>query len=355
MKEEVASKCQSCGSELYFNPEQCNLKCKACGTAVEFEKTNYFDKRTIDLDTLTTVGDTLDSTRVTMSHCSSCGAAFTSTLVTLSTKCQYCGGNMVVDDAASHPDGCIPFAFTKEQASVKFAEEVKKKFFVPRAFKKNPKTDSIESIYVPAFTFTSDVDADYAGELYETHTDSDGDSHTRYFKVSGTEYATISDVLVECSDYLTQSELKAIEPYYMNETKKFSQGFVYGYSVEYYNRTVETSAKIAREAIQERIRKQILKRYSHDGVNYLDVKYKYKNSTYSYLILPTYRVNYKYKGKDYSTVMNGQTGKIGGKVPTDKIKVFWIVLLIIAVIAAVLFIFGSDIMQEVTDEFFIDM
>lgn len=348
MKEDVAAKCQSCGSELYFNPEGGNLLCKACGTAVEFDKTNTFDRRTIDIGTLTPIGDKIDENRVSMSHCSSCGAAFTGTLVTLSTKCQYCGGNMVVDDTAAHPDGCLPFAFGKEQASQKFAEEIKKKFLVPRAFKKNPRTDSIESIYIPAFSFSSKIDADYAGELYETYTDSDGDSHTRHFNVRGTEYADMKDVLVECSDYLTQSELKQIEPYYMNETKKFSQGFVYGYSVEYYNRSVEESAKLAREIMQNRVREQILKRYDHDGVDYLDIKCKYSSSTYSYLLLPTYRVNFKYKNKDYSAVMNGQTGKIGGKLPTSPMKIFWIVLMILAIIGGIAFFMFSDALQDVT-------
>ncbi len=348
MEEKVASKCQSCGSELYFNPEGGNLKCKACGTAVEFEKTTTFDRRTIDMDTLTTIGDKIDESRISLSHCSSCGAAFTGTLVTLSTKCQYCGGNMVVDDAAAHPDGCLPFAFGKEKASEKFAEEIKKKFLVPRSFKKNPRPDSIESIYIPAFSYSSRIEAEYAGELYETYTDSDGDSHTRHFNVRGTEYADMRDVLVECSDYLTQAELKQIEPYYMNETKKFSQGFVYGYSVEYYNRSVEESAKLAREIMQNRVREQILKRYDHDGVDYLDVKHKYNSSTYSYLLLPTYRVNFKYKNKGYSAVMNGQTGKIGGKLPTSPWKVVWIVLAILAFFAVFAGIMFSGVAEDIT-------
>ena len=158
----------------------------------------------------------------------------------------------------------------------------------------------------------------------------------------------MKDVLVECSDYLTQSELKQIEPYYMNETKKFSQGFVYGYSVEYYNRSVEESAKLAREIMQNRVRDQILKRYDHDGVDYLDIKCKYSSSTYSYLLLPTYRVNFKYKNKDYSAVMNGQTGKIGGKLPSSPMKIFWIVLAILAFFGILAFAMFSDALQDVT-------
>lgn len=347
MKEEIAAKCQSCGAELYFNPEGNNLKCRACGTVVEFEKTGTFDKRTVDLETLTTIGDKIDDSRAALSRCGSCGASFTGTVMTLSTKCQYCGGNMVVDDAAAHPDACIPFAFGKEAASQKFAEEIKKKFFVPKALKKNPKPDSIESIYIPAFSFSSRIAADYAGELYEVYTDSDGDSHRRHFNIRGTEHADLKDVLIECSDYMTQSELKQIEPYYMNETKKFSQAFVYGYSVEYYNRTVEDSAKLAREIMQERVRKQILKGYDHDGVDYLDIKYKYGTSTYSYLLLPTYRVNFKYKKKDYSAVMNGQTGKIGGKLPSTPWRVVGIILLFIAFFAVIFWLIVAGELDEI--------
>ncbi|MBE5739021.1 MAG: hypothetical protein E7354_04780 [Clostridiales bacterium] len=346
MKENLSGKCESCGSELYFNPEDRGLKCKACGRVDFFDVEDEYSKKTIELETLTVISKD-EIAKKSVTRCDSCGASFTGQYVTLATKCEYCGGNMVVDDAASHPDACVPFSFNKEAASIKFAEGVKKKFLAPRAFKKNPKPESIESIYVPAFSFSTQVDAAFSGELYENETDSDGDTYKRRFRINGTEYATINNVLVECSDYLTQTELKQIEPYYMNETKKFNQAFVYGYSVEYYNRTVEESAKIAREIVQERVKKKILSRYDYDGVNSLNVDYNYHDSTYSYLLLPTYRVNYKYKNKEYSTVMNGQTGKIGGNTPTSKWKIFWIVLGILAVFGGVVALFSDELFREI--------
>jgi hypothetical protein len=44
--------------------------------------------------------------------------------------------------------------------------------------------------------------------------------------------------------------------------------------------------------------------------------------TYKHLLLPVWIGTYHYRGKEYHLLVNGQTGKIGGRKPRDTVKVF---------------------------------
>ena len=53
--------------------------------------------------------------------------------------------------------------------------------------------------------------------------------------------------------------------------------------------------------------------------------------TFKYLMLPVWMSHYEYKNKTYHFMVNGQTGKVGGKTPLS----FWQVLLAVIGSAAV--------------------
>lgn len=320
MKKEFKSKCSGCGANLEFNPEGRNLICKSCGKVFSFEISDDFAKRKINLNTYDTE-DKVSKDKAVLPRCKSCGAMFTGKIIGLATRCEYCGSTLMVEDISTYPDAVVPFTFGKKTAEDRFKEGIRKKAWLPKSFKRNPNIASIESIYIPAYSFDTDVRSDYKGELYDEDKDKDGNTHRHYFNISGSVDTLVRDELVECSEHITQSELVSIEPFQISELKAFSREFICGYSVEYYNRTVEESGRLVKEVLYGRIRKQILKKYSYDGVEYLKIESSYNSSKYSYLLLPIYKFNYTYKKKKYSTIMNGQTGKIGGKMPSSVGKV----------------------------------
>lgn len=328
MGDVVDTKCKSCGSNLEYDPNSGNLKCAMCGLYYPFEKDDTYKARRVELGNLFAL-DKNDAGAMIIRSCKCCGASFSSKLVSLTSKCEYCGATMMVEDLGCMPDACVPFAFDKAEALRLFKEEVGKRRFVNKKFKKSPNVDKIESLYVPAYSFSTDVDATYKGQLYTEDKDKDGNTSIHRFSISGTESVSFSDMLVECSEHITQNELKTIEPFSISGAKKFMPEFIYGYSVEYYNRTVEESAKIVREIVDSRTRSKILKRYDYDGINSFKVDYTYKNSKYSCMLVPIYKLHFKFNKKKYSPLINGQNGKVGGKLPTNVGKVVWTTILIL--------------------------
>ena len=58
----------------------------------------------------------------------------------------------------------------------------------------------------------------------------------------------------------------------------------------------------------------------------------HSNKKYSYLLLPIWICNYYFKEKLYNFFINGNTGKVTGKVPRSPFKIILFVLFILGII-----------------------
>ena len=233
----------------------------------------------------------------------------------------------------------FPFKFSNEQASNKYAEGIKKKFFVPRAFKKAPPTENIKGIYIPSFSFDADSNSKYSGTLAEDESyTSNGKRHTRtiYKKISGTHQDKNIDVVVESSSKLNQKQLSEILPFNMKNLVKFDHSFIMGYTVEQYETTVDECKVISRRIMEENIKRRILSGYSYDRVVEFNLSTIFTNEKYIYNLLPVYNCSFTYKKKLYNTYMNGDTGKVGGGFPVSKLKVAFVVLMFMLFVAGII-------------------
>ena len=89
--------------------------------------------------------------------------------------------------------------------------------------------------------------------------------------------------------------------------------------------------------IDPKLRKEILNKYHHDRVYYLDTKTGYHDVAFKYLLLPVYIGHHTYKGENYNFFINGSTGKIDGKTPVSGWKIFFLILGILGAIGLVVF------------------
>lgn len=320
--------CASCGGELIFNPSSGQVECGKCrkGYAIEQEKC-VFHK--IDMTgEVKEISLGLENVRL---KCNSCGASFKGQRYNMSNLCEYCGSQLVEDfekSLSTKPDGIIPYAFDKADAKIKFDEQRKKKHFLHSGFKKAPIT-KIESIYIPTFLFKCSSNSDYSGVIEKTKTDSRGQSSTYTRNINGTKYWDDEQIIIECSDFLTQTTMDSINPYDLSKLYKFNKGFIMGYSVEHLNRKLADIRKQANEIHRRNIRQAIIRDYPFDRVIRLNFTTEYKSSAYSYVILPTYKITTSRNGKTYETFMNGQTGKTS-KMPKSGWKITLLVLGLIA-------------------------
>lgn len=332
-------KCKECGGALRYNPNHSNLTCTKCGKEQDFAKSKDYELIEFDMNVST---PEVKSNGNVQAHCTSCGAVFKGKTLNMSEVCEYCGANLVVDSSEDiAPEACIPFSFDVDTAKHAFKEGLKKKWFLPNKFKKEPPTDSIESVYIPAYLCNVSTSTGYKGRLYEKSRDSNGDDNYTYQNISGTEELDVNNMVVECSSRLTQSQLNQIKPYDFTGAKKFTGEFLLGYSVEYFDKKLDQCKKYFKEMADSRIKSSILSHYTYDGVDYLRLNTEYRKCTYAKVILPSYMVRYKYGKKEYTTFMNGQTGKVGGNLPRAVGKIMALILGIVAVVSVVAYLIVS--------------
>lgn len=326
-------KCDGCGGNLAFNPAHQALHCENCGSVKKFDKDKNYEKHSVSSAPKAYEGheDWVKSVKVT--NCSNCGSQIVFEQHKFADVCPYCGSNYVTDSnslPALAPDAVIPFKFDTSKASEEFALRVKKKIFVISEFKKKLPEKDIQGVYIPSFAFDSDSKSSYSGVLLEHETRRSGDrtyTTTKRINIKGEKQLQHRDITIESSSLINQSNLNSILPYNMGDGFKFDENFIRGYAVEHFDTQVDKCFKVATNVMDNDIRNAILRQYHYDEVERLDVKTVYSNEVYAYRLLPLYRFEYNYKNKQYITYMNGQTGKIGGKLPYSKIKIAFAVIL----------------------------
>ncbi len=343
--------CPSCGAAMRYSPEKKKLYCENCQTCKDIEFNALQGKHSWEeKDELKKQKEFALETKTL--KCPNCGASVVLNKLEYSKGCPYCGSNLVSKNAENDnltPDGILPFTFSDEVASQKYRQGIKKKWFVPNAFKKAPPTDNIRGIYIPSFGYDADTFSTYRGKLATEHTGRDSNGHTYHYttyqNISGNHNSNQVDVLVETSTKIGQEEFEKIEPFYMDKAIEFKQGFIMGYTVEVFENSLEECKKIADSIMESNVKDEILSKYSYDSVVYFNLDMTQTNKKYMYYLLPVYKCEYKYKNKSYTTFMNGQTGKVGGGYPKSPVKITFFVLFWILVLLGIIYLyfrFGGD-------------
>lgn len=341
-----SSKCANCGSELFFDPKSKGLKCNSCGSIFNFPITVSNEKHDLNLSKQSFDTDNWAEENK-MVKCQTCGATVVVNGLALTQECPYCGSKYVIEInniPGLKPDCVIPFKFDKEEACRIFKEGIKKKFFVPSKLKKTFKAESIKGIYIPSFSFDGDTSSSYNGVLTRTKTVTDSKGRTRTevksFNISGTYDYDYKNILVESCTQIDTNQFNSVLPYNLAESCLFDNNFLRGYYVEHYNDSLDKCYDQANDIVKSSIRSGILSQYTYDGVQYLNIDTDYDNEKYNYQLLPLYYVNFVYRNKNYCTIMNGQTGKIGKGLPISPIKVSIVagIILIFIIVVIILFI-----------------
>ncbi len=338
--------CPSCGGRLRYSPEAGALKCEFCDNIVEIERLKNQEKHNYVVNPKDDEQHDSYAAQSKVFKCSSCGSNIVLNALEVSATCPYCNSPCVIDqnvDIGLKPDYIIPFKFSTTQVKELYTKGMRKKWFIPNKFKKSPPMDHIKGIYIPTFAFDSHSESDYVGVLEEdyTTTDSEGRTqhHTRSFPISGHVSLNHKDVMVETSTHITQKTFNEIKPYKTEDAVKYKPQFILGYSVEHYEKSLADCKKTSDNMMEQAIRSTALSRYSYDRVQSYSQTTKFSDEKYAYYIVPTYRFNYKYKDKDYTTFMNGQTGKVGGGVPRSPIKITLFVLMILLILGGLIALF----------------
>ncbi|MDL2234699.1 hypothetical protein LJC07_00910 [Christensenellaceae bacterium OttesenSCG-928-L17] len=342
-KTETDRKCPQCAGVMDFDPVSGGLACSYCGY---LEKIAAPEKSAASADELDFYAaeskENFDwgAEKKTV-LCKSCGAESIYDVLELSNECPYCGSNHVMEEKGKNtlkPGGVCPFKIDTQQAGALFSVWLKKKLFCPSPAKKKASPSSFKGVYLPYWTFDCNTVTQYTGRygIDRTVKDSKGNTRTEtdWYRTSGVYTEFIDDELVSGTTQHDTSMLKKVEPYNTHNNMAYRPEYVAGFIAERYSVGLRDAFSNAKAAIARKLENAIAQkiRFEHhaDHVDVSSMSTNYSNITYKYLLLPIWLSSFTYKNKVFQFMVNGQTGKVGGKAPVSPLRVTVAVVLGIA-------------------------
>ncbi len=327
-------KCQSCGNFLHYDPTTGKLMCDHCHS--------YEDTVPVGNAMELAYHDGVEQSfepwgEVKAIKCECCGAITLLDAYSTAGDCAFCGAHNVVNvDQVSglKPNGVLPFCVTRETAMENYNKFLKKKLFAPFGMKKNLKKIQSKGIYIPMFTFDCYANAHYTIRYGEHYTVTVGsgknqrtETRTRWYVDTGYVNSNFDDIQVEASKYITQANVRGMGSFDTCNAKAYHSQFITGYQCERYSTGLDESWGVAKGMVEKQLERQVINRYNADVVDYVKLKTTYSNTTYKYVLVPIWMIDYHYNKKDYRCVVNGRSGKVTGKYPKSAFKIMTAVLI----------------------------
>ena len=339
----VSYKCPKCGAPLTFLPGHSHVTCEFCDAKISIaEMDALFEKKqekAVDaaekkeaqwnIENVSGTWDDAETVHMMIQTCSSCGAELVSDGNTMATECAYCGSpNMIPRrfDGMLRPDFIIPFKKTKEEAIAALTEFYKGKRLLPKEFTSENRIKEIQSMYVPFWLFDAQVSAsmDFSAETRSRRDTADEIiTETDHYRCERSGEMTFHGIPVDASVRMDDSFMDSIEPFDYKELVPFSAAYFTGHLADKYDVDVKESLPRADSRLAESaswVLSTSVKNYTNVTPEGAPLIHKEEGNV-RYAMLPVWILTTNYKGKPYTFMMNGQTGKVvSSSLPRDEFK-----------------------------------
>lgn len=310
----VAYKCSSCGGELKFNAEKENFTCEYCFSE--------FLEQDLNASTCQTKVE-----QALMYSCPNCGGEVITDETTASTECYYCHSPVVLSgklEGEHLPKYIIPFKLDRNTAVDKFYKWTKKRFFLPKDFFSQKQLEKLTGVYFPYWIVDADNYVLYTASAERTNSwvanNTRFTTHKLYECIREGD-VHLEDVVKSALKKSSKQLVENVQPFDEIDMKPFSMAYLSGYKAECRDIEIDEITSEVISDINFYTKKVIEKTVvGFTSVKEIHCKCDIKNINWDYGLLPIWTITYNYKSKIYYFAMNGQTGKICGKLPVDSKK-----------------------------------
>lgn len=349
--EEVTDKkCPNCAATVVYDPETRGMLCESCGYQKKLPAPDS-EQSVSELDfKAAEAKESFDwGAEKKAVVCKNCGGESIYDALETAAVCPFCGSTSVMPSATEKsvaPGGVCPFEISDEKAGSLFTSWLSKKIFTPSAAKKQAKPEAFQGIYLPYWTFDAMTSSPFSGRAGYLTSVKRGDAmvnEIRWRKVAGVYQEFIDDHTVMASKRSELSGVKRAEPFDFSKLVPYRPELVAGFCAERYSIGLKDAWKTAQEAIRGalhgHINTHIRKTWHADRADSILFSTVFSKITYKYILIPVWLSSFTFKGKAYQFVVNGQTGKVGGKAPISWIRVAIAVFIALVVVALLVLLF----------------
>jgi DNA-directed RNA polymerase subunit RPC12/RpoP len=341
--------CPNCGATVTFDPKTGEMACDYCGYHCKLpDPSTQGEICEIDFESAVNKESFEWGAEKKTVECKSCGAVTIYDALETAAVCPFCGSTHVMPNATENsiaPGAVCPFSVPKDKAGDYFTKWLKKKLFTPRKAKQSAQPEAFQGVYLPYWTFDAQTTNNFTARVGYNRTVKRGDKTetvTDWHSVSGVYQEFFDDETVMASKRHADSGVKQCEPFNFSKMVPYSPQVVAGFAAERYSIGLKDGWEEAQKKIQSKLRTDISQyakgKWRADKVDSLRFSTLYSKITYKYLLMPVWISSFKFKEKVYQFVVNGQTGKVGGKAPVSALRVILAVLLGIGVCVGLYFL-----------------
>ena len=318
--------CKVCGAELQWNPQAGCLKCKYCES--EFKAEEFADNtlnenqkdETLDAK-YTNAGQNLAEGKVVYA-CANCAAEVVTANTTMATSCAYCGHAISITSKSAgkfRPEIVIPYAIDKNAAQNIYKKYVTKSFLTPKEFKEFNKIEKMQGLFVPFWlhSMTSRAQANFDCENTSSRRRGDDRVTThRVYDVYVDAVGTYENIPTDGSKKLDNGLMDALEPFNYSKLTPYNPAYMAGfYSEQPDDEKEATIPRAQQRAIQSMQEQMKQSAGTYNSKKLARFGNQFSNEKASYAMLPVWLLNVTHKDKDYLFAINGDTGKVVGKLP----------------------------------------
>ena len=345
------NRCPRCGAtEIQLRPSVGMLVCLFCRH--EWAEARL-DETIVngDLAALrgTTIGsgasdiDTGADSLITM-KCAGCGAeVVVNTAEQMGARCHWCRHVLTVNEQVPNgavPDAVLPFAITKDTATVKIREFAgKRRMFADRAFVRGFKPENVFGVYMPYMVVDGNVSADVAGfGEVETrqYTRGTGDNKETVYDADVYEVRrhidfTVDDLTIEASSERAQMNaamntnnvINTILPFDTENAVKWNASYLTGFTSEKRDQDVAHLTPELEDQLLSIARSQVASSVdAYDrGVRWERERVEVHGTRWVAMYLPVWLYSHYDERGGKSIVhyiaVNGRTGEVMGSVPVS--------------------------------------
>jgi hypothetical protein len=292
-------------------------------------------------------------------ECKSCGAQVACEPGRPSQACAFCGSTYVVEVATDQlsglvPELILPFRIDREEAQRRFESWGRSDFLAPADFRKAPRLDRLEGVYLPFWTFSMKAESEWTADIgehwYETreesYTDSQGKrqtrthtvQHTEWYPLSGRHHSYFFHHLVSGSRGLSQEEMAAVSEFDLLEIRRYRPQYLAGWSAESFGVPREEALAATQQLFQEKEGELIPRFLPGDTQRDLEITTRFEEISDDLLFLPFWIGSFSHRGKPYRFVLNGQTGEATGTLPTTPWKKIAITAVILVALILIIWL-----------------
>lgn len=324
--------CPNCGAALEYSADRHMLHCSHCGTEMTVEAYQKYEEqqRNSEADTENQEREEQNAyagqeqaakergqMNMKIYHCSSCGAILETDTTTAATRCAYCGNPTLIEDRIEgryRPDLIIPFSISKEKAMEAYEQWTGKGPLTPRELRGKTVTDRMTGIYIPFWIYDFHADGRITANATRTRVvprHNGEDVYTDHFLVVRELGSDFRGIPADGSSKMDDTVMDKLEPFNMQGIKQFAPEYLSGFLAERYDLTDENVVSRAKQRASDYIISMTMSTIAgYNSVVPLDRDVRLTPLGCRYALFPVWMMNCTYRGKPFTFVMNGQTGRI---------------------------------------------